>query len=383
LLKDSNDRVGLNDGSLWTHAVTTGAGTAGARAARGGPQPAEPGPAALWAGWQDSRELMAITLDGPQPAESTTSGHRRVRSFSELSACRPDVVVVNGFGFQALLALLYSHWHRRTRVVLWLTSRAFPGAPDRLILNMVDAVVANTAVVAHEVELRGVPASRVFTLADAHDLSAFLDLPPSRDPAEAHRMIHVGALTPAAGVADFQSVVAAWAEEHRDRPVEIWWAGEGSLRGVLQAQPLPDHMTQRFLGPLDTNARAAAFAQCGLLVLPSLHSDWGQVVQEALAAGLPVLGSRRNHDVVQLVQNGVTGWRFDPFSPDSMHASLDLALQASCAELDRMRAAAREAGLRDNREAGAPGIAGQMARIVTAVAQRPQPQAELMAELQT
>jgi glycosyltransferase involved in cell wall biosynthesis len=117
-------------------------------------------------------------------------------------------------------------------------------------------------------------------------------------------------------------------------------------------------------------------------VLPSLHSDWGQVVQEALAAGLPVLGSRRNHDVVQLVQNGVTGWRFDPFSPDSMHASLDLALQASCAELDRMRAAARAASLRDNREAGAPGIAGQMARIVAAVAPRPQPQAELMAELQ-
>ncbi len=320
----------------------------------------------VWADWQDSRDVMAFTLG----SGASASAPRLVRSFGEMAACRPDVLVVKGFGLPVALALLYAQW-RRARVVLWLTSPALPAGPVRLALSLVDAVVANTPATALAVERHGVPASRIFTLADAHDVSAFLNVPPSRAPVAAHRMICVGPLTPAAGVADFQSAVASWAEANPDRPVEIWWAGEGSLRGVLEAQPLPDGVSQRFLGVLDAPARAAAFAQCGLLVLPSLNGDWGHVVPEAQAAGLPVLGSRRSHDVVHQVRDGLTGWRFDPFSPESVYTCLDQALRASCAELDRMRAAGRDALLQGSQVACAPGVGGRMARIAAAVAQPP------------
>lgn len=339
----------------------------------------------VWADWRDSRDLMAVTLASGTSASGTSasgtsasgtsasgalaSNPRLVRSLGEMAACRPDVIVVKGFGVPAMLALLYSRWQRRTRVVLWPTSRVFPAGWGRLLLGLSDAVVASTPAMAGAVENHGVPASRIFTLADACDVSAFLDIPVSRPPAIAHRMICDGPLTPAAGVADFQSAVASWAEANPERAVEVWWAGEGSLRGVLEAQPLPGNVSQRFLGVLEAPARVAAFAECGLLVLPSLHGDWGHAVPEAQAAGLPVLGSRRSHDVVHQVEDGLTGWRFDPFSPESVYACLDQALRTPGAELDRMRAAGRAACRQGSQGAGALGVGARMARIAEVVAQ--------------
>ena len=321
----------------------------------------------VWAAWQDSRDLMAVTLASGAPKLDP----RLVRSLGEMAACRPDVIVVKGFGMPALLALLFSQWQRRTRVVLWLTSRAFPAGWSRLLMGMFDAVVANTPAIAGKVEDHGIPASRIFILADTCDIAAFLDLQVSRPAAIAHRMICEGPLTPAAGVADFQSAVASWAEDNPDHAVEVWWAGEGSLRGVMEAQPLPDNVSQRFLGVLEAPARVAAFAQCGLLVLPSLHGDWGHAVPEAQAAGLPVLGSQRSHDVVHQVQDGLTGWRFDPFSPDSVYACLDQALRTPDAELNRMRSAGRAACLRSRQATDAPGVGARMTRIAAVVTQPP------------
>jgi len=47
-------------------------------------------------------------------------------------------------------------------------------------------------------------------------------------------------------------------------------------------------------------------------VLPSLSEPWGLVVNEAMAAGLPVLVSNRCGCVPELCHNGINGYQFDP-----------------------------------------------------------------------
>ncbi len=49
------------------------------------------------------------------------------------------------------------------------------------------------------------------------------------------------------------------------------------------------------------------FEQGGILVFPTLSDEWGLVVNEAMAAGLPVLGSRYSEAVEEMVETDVTG----------------------------------------------------------------------------
>ena len=171
--------------------------------------------------------------------------------------------------------------------------------------------------------------------------SCFARLPASRPATDAHRVVYAGQLSPSSGVADFLLCAAAWAERNPCRRLELCWVGEGSLRGVLMAQPLPANLVQEFTGALASPEVAERFGRSGLLVIPSLSYGWPPFLKEAMAAGLVVLGNSRNPAIRSLVVPGQTGWLFDPFSPMDMLHVLDAALTATPGQLDAMRGAAR------------------------------------------
>ena len=259
-----------------------------------------------------------------------------------LAAYRPDLVVAQDFGASALQAALYRSLSRRSRLLLCAAEPPRRvGLRERVILSRVDGVLADGDELAQAVAKLRFPASRIFQVSLPHGVDAFLECGLTRLGPEAHRLVYAGDLSPQSGAADLLIAVAAWAEQHPGRPVEIWWIGEGDLAGVLSAQPLPSTVVQRFLGRLDPPEAASAFGQCGLLVVPSSADDTPSRVPEAFAAGLPVLGSRRNRRVRQFVREDVNGWLFDPLQPADMVQALCRALDSSPEQLDEMREAAR------------------------------------------
>lgn len=283
----------------------------------------------------------------------------------DLAAYRPDLIVSEDFGASALQAAVYRSLSRRPRVLLCATEPPRRlGSRERLILRRADGVLAEGDGVAQAVARLGVPASRVFPLSAPYDgVGAFLACGRTRSGPKAHRLVYAGDLSPRSGAADLLISVAAWAERNPGRPVEIWWIGDGDLARVLGAQPLPDTVPQRFLGRLDPPGMAAAFAQCGLLVVPSPTDEAQAPVAEALAAGLLVLGSRRSRDVKRLVREGVNGWTFDPLRPESMARALDLALDSPAERLDRMRDAARALVC----ASAPPSVAGRLREVISAL----------------
>jgi len=86
----------------------------------------------------------------------------------------------------------------------------------------------------------------------------------------------------------------------------------------------------------------AFYAGAGAFVHPALEEPWGLVINEAMASGLPVLSSRNVGAAEELVQEGKTGFLFDPGDVNSIAESLFKMFSMSEAERHKMGVEARE-----------------------------------------
>ena len=67
-----------------------------------------------------------------------------------------------------------------------------------------------------------------------------------------------------------------------------------------------------FLGAVNNSDIPTYFNNSVAFVLPSLSESWGLVVNEAMAAGLPILISNKINASNALLQEGVNGYGFEP-----------------------------------------------------------------------
>jgi glycosyltransferase involved in cell wall biosynthesis len=84
------------------------------------------------------------------------------------------------------------------------------------------------------------------------------------------------------------------------------------------------------------------YAGAGAFVHPALEEPWGLVINEAMASGLPVLSSHNVGAAEELVQEGKTGFLFDPRDVNSIAESLFKMFSMSEAARHKMGMEARE-----------------------------------------
>jgi glycosyltransferase involved in cell wall biosynthesis len=255
------------------------------------------------------------------------------------SAHRFAMKIATDFGRGSLIAATLRAVLFRRPLLLRVTRRPRRmGVLHRIILAKADVVVVSSADMAEAVRAMGVPEFRIVHLSQPEDLNLPAAAPRLREATGARQIVHVGELEPEGGVADLLTCLAAWAGQHKEKAVRILWAGEGCMRGVLEAQPIPANLTQHFLGNVPPNEWATLFSDCDMLAAPAISESWSHVVAEAMAGGLPILGSNRIFAVREFVSDGETGWTFDPFERGAMIRAVDRALSTPPALLARMRA---------------------------------------------
>ena len=141
-------------------------------------------------------------------------------------------------------------------------------------------------------------------------------------------ILYVGRLEPHKGIDD---LLAAFTTLTGKLPnARLLIAGDGSLRGrvIAAAAEMP---AIHYLGRLADEALWEAYSIADFFVLPSRFEPWGLVVNEAMAAGLPVVVTDRVGCGPDLVRHGVTGL----VVPAASVTALGKALETLCAEVDR------------------------------------------------
>ena len=116
--------------------------------------------------------------------------------------------------------------------------------------------------------------------------------------------LFVGRIEPEKGIG---CLLEAFAQTYaRCDKVALVIAGDGALCGIVELAQTKSQRI-RWLGRLTGDALWNAYASADVLVLPSLFEPWGLVVNEAMAASLPVIASDRVGCVDDLVVDGETG----------------------------------------------------------------------------
>lgn len=287
-----------------------------------------------------------------------------------------ELLIAENFGPRTFRAVLRRRTDAKTRLLLCATG--FSACPDwlmRVALRSADAVVADGDEALRGLARLSAAGPRVFasTNADRNDLAPFLQCPLYRTGDDAHRLVFSDDLVPQTGAADFLLAAMAWADRSRDRTLDIVWIGDGILKDVLRAQPLPPNLSQRFIDRLPAVQIADIFAQSGILVAPTAFGHAGHPVLQALAAGIPVLGSIHCRCVRQWVRDAETGWVSDPLHPGALFHALTRALATSTADLDRMRRSARA----DVEIATAPTVVGRVRHAVDMLLESGEPDLDL------
>jgi glycosyltransferase involved in cell wall biosynthesis len=258
---------------------------------------------------------------------------------------RPDVVISAQLGFRTLQAAIYRKLFPRTRLVLWtpLSEHSERGISlartlqRKALLGAADAILVNGPSGMAYLRKLGVRRQKIFFLPYCADVQRLLSLPLSRPESASHRLLYVGQLVERKGLQPFLEALSQWVDTHPKTDLELWIAGEGPLRPVLEQLASRRQLQVRFLGSVAYEKLPEMYALGGILVFPTLADEWGVVVNEALAAGLPVLGSQYSQAVTELVRHGVNGWVFRPDHPDQIQGALERALSASGEQISAMR----------------------------------------------
>ncbi len=260
-----------------------------------------------------------------------------VALWRRLNALQPRAVLVPGYyTLPAIAAALWARLHRRASVLM-TESTAFDHKRQflrewlkktmlRLLFGW--AVTGGRAHVRYLRQL-GFPSERIVGCYDVVDNDAIrkgtaaLREHAARRDGPAPYFLFVGRLAPEKNLHTLLQGWIAYRAAGGLWPLVL--AGDGPERDPLRqrAQETPYAADVHFTGLLSLGELVPYYANAGCFVLPSSREPWGLVVNEAMAAELPVLVSDRCGCREDLVQEGENGFSFDPQDAQMLAALLE------------------------------------------------------------
>ncbi len=267
----------------------------------------------------------------PEASWQEASQFRLARKvWQQLTTLDPAAVLVPGYyTLPALAAALWARAHHRTSILM-TESTAFDhvrvpwkeAAKSVLLRLLFDAAVVGGTAHLRYLKQLNFPMHRIARAYDVVDndslanaVAAFrLQDPISLELPAGPYFLYVGRLAPEKNVDALLSAWIAYRESGGDWPLML--VGDGpSAKALRRMADDSGFATEvHFPGLLGSRQLPRFYAFAGCFILPSTREPWGLVVNEAMAAGLPVLVSQQCGCAEDLVEEGRNGYTFDPSS---------------------------------------------------------------------
>ncbi len=231
----------------------------------------------------------------------------------------PDLVVINGYS--GLTNQIVMRQLRR-RAVPWIFFGEVPGMNRRGLFGQALRAVARRPAVRWPAAIAavGLHAAAAYRLVASEscpvenipyccDLQPFFAAPRTAAADGAVRFLYCGQLIHRKGVDLLARAFVPLAQQNPK--AMLTFVGEGELRDEL-TRLIPPELASRiqFAGFQNVEKLPRWFSQSDVLVLPSRHDGWGVVVNQAIAAGLPVICSDAVGAAHDLVEHGANGLVF-------------------------------------------------------------------------
>ena len=276
--------------------------------------------------------------------------HFPVDTRKQLKALTPDVILSYEMGMRTLLCSFYRMFRRDCRLVMVGNMSEhiekergiFRKLLRRAILRGVDFFSYNGPSCKRYLKSLGVKEEMLFHFPYCIDPEAVSSAPKTFDASSVRTLLYCGAMSSRKGILQFAKTGRAWCEKNADDNVRLNIAGAGELRDEI-AELSSEKFTINFLGNCNQAELRQAYQDADVCVFPTLADEWGLVPIEAMASGLPVLGSIHAQSVEACVVEGENGWVFNPDSDQEMEAAFERCMKTSPEKLAVMSIAAKDA----------------------------------------
>ena len=295
--------------------------------------------------WDKVESGVALDRVTLVPHNEDDPGKREIgRRLTDLLTRRaPDVVAIPGWSDHVALAAL--RWARSAKVpVIVMSESNRDDGPrvwlreqvKRILLSLCAAGLAGGSRAAAYLDALGMPPERIATGYDVIDNAYFA--------AGAAAARADPGLRQSLGLPDryflccsrfiakknLPLLVDAYARYHVEAaasgalPWGLVIAGDGAERPAVEARIAAHDLGEavKLAGFVQYDGLPGYYGLAGAFVLASTVEQWGLVVNEAMASGLPVLVSNRCGSAADLVKEGVNGFTFDPGDSGALAARM-------------------------------------------------------------
>ncbi|WP_294399102.1 glycosyltransferase family 4 protein [Prosthecobacter sp.] len=169
-------------------------------------------------------------------------------------------------------------------------------------------------------------------------LKRFMALP--LRPVQQRTFFYSGSFSPRKGVDVLAAAFAQLARQHPEARLVLMGAGplEGKLRHLLRN--CSGQVT--WLGFQSWDKLPEGYAQGAIFCFPSRYDGWGLALVEALASGMPAIGTERTGAAIEFLKSGKSGRLISAGDSTALKNAMLELLQLPDAEFECMQQAARQ-----------------------------------------
>jgi glycosyltransferase involved in cell wall biosynthesis len=269
--------------------------------------------------------------------------HLPIGLWFDLWKYRPDIVVSLEMGMRSLIAATYCRIAGKP-LILWFygTSHTERHISWRQrILRKVLTRMANAFIgMGHDTRLYleslGISGEKIFDAKNGPDLSRWERSVTLDERITTRRRLgiadlcylYVGRLIPLKGI---NYLLDAWNLFCKQDGVKatLLLVGDGEQKEILMHQAAKLRLNNvRFARFTQPENLPSIYQAADIFVFPTLQDAYSVVIGEALASGLPVIGSKYDGASADLIVDGINGWIADPLDVNDLSRKLVMAWEA-------------------------------------------------------